>query len=101
MSFTYHLLPDRSTTAAPYGRASCRPSCRARIRRAAAHTREQCGRGVVTVGRGGRCWSVHGRLRTAIAVSNAEPLHHHSSARSRLTARHSWATADPVLHCAA
>ena len=81
MSFTYHLLPGRSTTGAPCCRAPCRPSCRARIRRAAVHRREQCARRVVTVDRGRRCCSVHGRLRTAIAASNAEPVHHHSSAR--------------------
>jgi len=78
MSFTYHLLPGWSTTDALSCRAPRRPSCRAR--RSAAPRREQCSCGVTTAYGGWRCCSVHGRLRTAIAVRNAEPLHHHSSA---------------------
>jgi hypothetical protein len=86
MSFTYHLPPGRSTTAAP----CCRASSRERARRGAVHGRERRGHGR---GRGThidsrhpsrsrrRCCSVHGRLRTAIAASNTEPVHHHSSAR--------------------
>jgi hypothetical protein len=81
MSFTYHLPPGRSTTDALSCRASRRPPCFARTMLSAAHRREQHNCGVVTVYRGRRCCSVHGRLRTAIAVRNAEPLHHHSSAR--------------------
>ena len=100
MSFTYHLLPGWSTTGAPCCRAPCcrvsrRPSRRTRTRRAAVHRCEQCGRRVVTVNRDRRCCSVHGRLRTAVAVRNAEPVHHHSSARSFLAARYGWATAIP------
>ena len=79
MSFTYHLPPGWSTTAAPCCGASCRRSCRSR--RVAVHEREQFGRVVGTIDPGRRCCSVHERLRTAIAASNTEPVHHHSSAR--------------------
>jgi hypothetical protein len=41
----------------------------------------------VTVGRSRRFFTVHGRLRTAIEASNAEPSHHHSFGRPRLAAR--------------
>jgi hypothetical protein len=58
-------------------------------------------RRVVAVGRSRRRCTVHGQLRTAIEASNAEPSHHHSSARPHLAARRGRATADPVLHCAA
>lgn len=81
MSSTYHLLPGRSTTDALSCRASHRLPCRARTQRSAAHKCERCSCGVVMAYRGRRCCSVHGRLRTAIAVRNAEPLQHHSSAR--------------------
>jgi hypothetical protein len=53
------------------------------------------------VGRSRRFFTVHGRLRTAIEASNAEPAHHHSFGRPRLAARCGRATPDLVLHCAA
>jgi hypothetical protein len=84
MSFTYHLPLGGSTTATP----CCRASLRESARRGAVDRRERRGRGRGThIGSRdssrSRQWfsSVHGRLRTAIAASNAEPVHHHSSAR--------------------
>jgi hypothetical protein len=82
------------------GRA-CSPAFHGVARHAESYCPQRGSRRVAAVGRSRRRCRVHGQLRTAIEASNAEPSHHHSSARPHLAARRGRATADPVLHCAA
>src|SRR5580692_6389457 len=74
------VLPARRVAPA-LGGPPPRPEARRPYRPPAATAPRRPGRPVVTAYRSRRCCSVHGRLRTAIAASNAEPVHHHSSAR--------------------